>query len=215
MHLDTARQQMIYHQIRPWDVLDPRVLNALATTPRERFVPEKYRELAFADTAIPLSCGQHMLKPVVEGRLLQHLDVQDDNRVLVVGTGSGFITACVAQLADQVVSVDIHGELVEAAAQKFADEHIRNVELDVQDYRKLDAAAGFDRILVTGSMPLFDERLPEWLKPGGKLVLIVGEAPAMEVERITRADSNYMRETLFETVVPHLENVPLPEEFHF
>jgi protein-L-isoaspartate(D-aspartate) O-methyltransferase len=215
MHLDTARQQMIYHQIRPWDVLDPRVLTALATTPRERFVPEKYRELAFADVAIPLPCGQYMLKPVMEGRLLQYLDVQEDNRVLVVGTGSGFITACVAQLADQVVSVDIHGELVETAAQKFADEHIRNVELDVQDYRKLDAVAGFDRILVTGSMPLFDERLPEWLKPGGRLVLIVGEAPAMEVERITRADSSYTRETLFETVVPQLENVPLPEEFHF
>jgi protein-L-isoaspartate(D-aspartate) O-methyltransferase len=215
MHLDTARQHMIYHQIRPWDVLDPRVLNALATVPRERFVPEKFRDLAFADTTIPLPCGQYMLKPVVEGRLLQYLDVQDDNRVLVVGTGSGFITACVAQLADQVVSVDIHGELVEAAAQKFADEHIRNVELDVQDYRKLDAVAGFDRILVTGSMPLFDERLPEWLKPGGKLVLIVGEAPAMEVERGTRADSSYTREALFETVVPRLDNVPLADEFHF
>jgi len=215
MQLEHARQRMIYHQIRPWNVSDNRVLETLASVPRERFVPEQFRELAFADTAIPLPCDQTMLKPIIEGRMLQNLDIRQDNKVLVIGTGSGFLTACVARLGGQVISIDIHRELVEIAAAKLADEQIHNVELRTEDYNDFHASSRFDRILVAGSMPIFDARLPEWLQPGGKLVMITGEAPAMEVELVSRDENSYKREILFETVVQSLENVATPEEFKF
>jgi protein-L-isoaspartate(D-aspartate) O-methyltransferase len=215
MQLEDARQQMIYHQIRPWDVSDNRVLETLGYVPRERFVPEQFRELAFADTAIPLPCGQTMLKPIIEGRMLQNLAVNPNDKVLVIGTGSGFLTACVARLGGQVISIDIHRKLVEIAAAKLVEEQIHNVELQTEDYNNFHASGGFDRILVAGSMPIFDANLPEWLRPGGKLVIITGEAPAMEVELVTRDENSYKREILFETVVQSLENVMTPEEFKF
>jgi protein-L-isoaspartate(D-aspartate) O-methyltransferase len=213
MNIEPVRDYMIYHQIRPWDVSDKRVLRALAETPREQFVPAEHRQLAFADTAIPLPCGQTMLKPILEGRLLQALQAQADQRVLVIGTGSGFLTACVAALSAQVVSVDIHAELVDAAAVKFADEKIRNVELQTIDFNTMNPASEFDRILVTGSMPQFDARLPEWLTDAGRLIMITGNAPSMQVELVTRTALQYTREQLFETVIPPLENVPVPQAF--
>jgi protein-L-isoaspartate(D-aspartate) O-methyltransferase len=215
MHFETARHQMIDHQIRPWDVSDNRVLAALAKVPRERFVPEQYRKLAFADTSIPLPCGQSMLKPVLEGRLLQNLDVQPDHRVLVIGTGSGFLTACVAQLAEQVTSIDIHGELVERAGQTLAEEQVHNVDLHTADFNTYSPDAVFDRVLLAASMPEFEPRLAEWLKPDGKLIAIVGEAPNMEVELVERNDEHYTRQQLFETVVQPLEGLPIHEEFQF
>lgn len=215
MQIETARQQMVYHQVRPWEVSDARVLNTLVEVPRERFVPENFRSLAFADTEIPLACGQSMLKPVIEGRFLQSLDIQANNRALVVGTGSGFTTACVAQLAEQVVSIDIHRELIEQAAAKLADEQIHNVELQTTDFNLYTPAGRFDRILITGSMPSFDERLPEWLNPGGKLVVVTGSAPAMHAVLVTRHEQSYTRTTLFETVIPRLENLPDIESFNF
>ena len=215
MQLEQARQQMIYHQIRPWDVSDDRVLATLSSVPREQFVPEQFRKLAFADTAIPLDCGQSMLKPVIEGRMLQNLDIGLEDKVLVIGTGSGYLTACAARLGERVTSIDIHRELVEAAAIKLADEQVHNVELRTEDFNHFNAAGGFDRILVAGSMPLFDARLPEWLRPDGKLIMIIGKAPAMEIELITRNATSFTREILFETVVQRLENVPAPEAFRF
>jgi len=215
MQLELARQQMIYHQIRPWDVFDNRVLATLDSVHREQFVPEQFRKLAFADVAIPLDCGQSMLKPIIEGRMLQYLDVGQEDKILVIGTGSGYLTACVAKLGGRVTSIDIHRELVEAAAVKLADEQVHNVELQTEDFNRFSAAGGFDRILISGSMPIFDERLPEWLRPGGKLITITGEAPVMEVELVTRNETSFAREKLFETVVRRLENIPLPEEFRF
>jgi len=215
INIERTREQMIYHQIRPWDVSDPRVLAALTATPREQFVPDAYRQLAFADTAIPLACGQAMLKPVVEGRLLQALQAEEDHQTLVIGTGSGFLTACVAALSAKVTSIDIHAELVDAAAIRLADEKVHNVELQNLDFNTFSPSAEFDRILVTGSMPLFDTRLPEWLKDNGRLVMITGTAPSMEVELITRSAEQYTRKSLFETVVAPLENVPTPTAFTF
>jgi protein-L-isoaspartate(D-aspartate) O-methyltransferase len=215
MHTESARHQMIYHQVRPWDVSDDRVLEALGDVPRERFVPDAYRELAFADTAIPLPCGQHMLKPVQEGRLLQALAANPGNRALVVGTGSGFVSAVLARLVDHVTSVDIHAELIDTASVKLADEKIRNVELKLADFNELEPGTKFDRILLSGSMPLFDPRLPEWLEQDGRLVAIIGSEPTMHVERVARTGSSYTRTRLFETVVQRLENVPLPEAFEF
>jgi protein-L-isoaspartate(D-aspartate) O-methyltransferase len=213
MDIEPAREHMIYQQVRPWDVLDVHVLETLARVPRERFVPERYRDLAFADTEIPLPCEQSMLKPVVEGRLLQALAAQAGNRVLVIGTGSGFLTACAAAMSDQVTSIEIHAELVDSAAATLADEKIRNVELHNIDFNEFVPTTAFDRILVTGAMPLFDARLPEWLNDAGRLVLITGAEPSMKAELVIRAGEQYSRRGLFETVVPLLENVPQPEAF--
>jgi len=215
MRTDIARQHMIYNQIRTWDVVDKSVLATLASVPRERFVPDQFRELAFADVALPLPCGQSMLKPALEGRLLLHLDVRESDRVLVIGTGSGFMTACIAKRADRVTSMDIHRQLADEAAVKLADEQIYNVDVMTLDFNAYDPSHTYDRILVAGSMPLFDERLPEWLKPDGKLLLIVGQAPTMTVELIQRHENSYTRRSLFETVVQKLENVPEPPPFIF
>jgi protein-L-isoaspartate(D-aspartate) O-methyltransferase len=213
MNIEPAREHMIYQQVRPWNVLNEHVLETLASVPRERFVPERYRDLAFADTEIPLPCEQSMLKPVVEGRLLQALAAQAGNRVLVIGTGSGFLTACAAAMSDQVTSLDIHAELVDTAAATLADEKIRNVELHNIDFNEFVPNTAFDRILVTGAMPLFDARLPEWLNDAGRLVLITGAEPSMKAELVIRAGEQYSRRGLFETVVPLLENVPQPQAF--
>ena len=215
MHTETARHQMIYHQVRPWDVFDARVLQAMTTVPRERFVPDIYTDLAFADTAIPLPCGQRMLHPILEGRLLQALQPAQHEHALLIGTGSGYTSACLAQLVDHVTSVDIHAELVDAAAVRLADEKVRNVELKLADCFELQPLNKFDCIFVTGSMPSFDERLPEWLKTGGRLIVITGKAPNMTVELVRRDADTYSRTALFETVVPALENAPAPATFTF
>jgi protein-L-isoaspartate(D-aspartate) O-methyltransferase len=215
MNIEPARENMIYHQVRPWDVLEERILTTLANTPRERFVPAQFRQLAFADTAIPLPCDQSMLKPVLEGRLLQALATEADHRSLVIGTGSGFMTACVAALCNQVTSIDIHAELAEAAAALMADEKIRNVDIQHCDFNDFSSATDFDRILVTGSMPVFDPRLPEWLKDGGQMILIVGDEPNMSVERVVRSGQHYSRSILFETVIPPLDNVIPAPVFQF
>jgi len=215
MQLETARHQMIYHQVRPWDVTDRRVLDALSAVPREDFVAAEYQSIAFTDTALPLDCGQSMLKPVLEGRLLQHLDIQPEHRVLIVGTGSGFLTGCVAQLADQVISLELYETLSEQAARKLAALQIRNVELLVEDYLSYTPSLQFDRILLTGALETFDPRLPEWLTTDGKALAIVGQAPAMTVDLITRDASHFMRHGLFETVVPQLDNQASKPQFSF
>jgi protein-L-isoaspartate(D-aspartate) O-methyltransferase len=215
MQIETARHQMIYHQIRPWDVSDERVLAAMGTVPRERFVPDKYSALAFADTAIPLPCGQSMLKPILEGRLLQALQAEPQDHALVIGTGSGYTSACLAQLVDHVTSVDIHAELVDAAAVRLADEKVRNVDLKLADFFEFKPTKQFDCILVAGSTPIFDARLPEWLTDKGRLITITGKAPSMSVELVTRDNNTYSRNCFIETVVQALENAPAPESFHF
>ncbi len=213
LNIDAAREQMIYHQIRPWDVINKRILNTLGRVQREQFVPEQYKQLAFSDCEIPLACGQNMLKPVLEGRLLQALDTADDQSVLVVGTGSGYLTACVAALADNVTSIDIHAELTDSAAVKLADEKVRNVETLTADVNEYTPKTSWDRILLTGSMPLFDARIPEWLNDGGKALMVVGSAPNMSLEEVIRNGAHYSRTKLFETVVRPLENTPQPSGF--
>ncbi len=215
MNLEPARQQMISQQIRTWDVSDESVLQCLARVPREHFVPDEFMTLAFADIAIPLEMGQQMLKPVVEGRLLQALNLRPDHRVLLIGTGSGFMTACVARLADHVTAVEIFPELHNRARESLTDARVHNVDLQQMDFNDLKPGHAFDRILVTGSMPCFDARLAEWLQPDGESIVIIGSAPAMSVERVRRSEEHYTREKLFETVVPSLLNVPEAEAFSF
>ncbi|MDQ2696869.1 MAG: protein-L-isoaspartate O-methyltransferase [Pseudomonadota bacterium] len=217
MNFEEARSNMVEQQIRPWEVLDQRVLNVLAATPREDFVPPRYRRLAFADVAIPLGHGQVMMTPAVEGRLLQSLALQPTDAVLEVGTGSGYLCACLARLAGGVTSVDIVPEFTEAAAGRLDGHGIDNARL-----RTLDAARGwvdaarFDAIAITGSVPVLPDAWRQALAIGGRLFAIVGEEPVMEAVLITRTGPNHwFQESLFDTVVPPLINAERPARFQF
>jgi protein-L-isoaspartate(D-aspartate) O-methyltransferase len=205
---------MLGQQLRAWEVLDDRVLRAFAETPREDFVPAEYRELAFADAEIPLGHGETMLAPKVEGRILQALQVEPIDEVLVVGTGSGYLTACLARLAKRVTSVEIFPDFATAAEAKLAACGIRNVELKVADATTLSYTARFDAIAVTASVPALDEHFVKMLRPQGRLFIVVGRAPAMEALLITlQPDGTTTTSSLFETVLPPLRNADRPEPF--
>jgi protein-L-isoaspartate(D-aspartate) O-methyltransferase len=214
--LEQARFNMIEQQIRPWEVLDQRVLDIIAKTPRENFVPFSYRNLAFADVEIPLGRGQVMMSPKLEGRLLQVLALQPSDSVLEVGTGSGYLTACLAQLSDRVLSVDIFPEFVESARRKCKNHGINNVVL-----RSGDAAQGwgngcYDAIAITGSVPVLPEHWRQQLNVGGRLFIIVGEPPIMEALLITRVGAQeWTQESLFDTELPPLLNAKKPQIFAF
>jgi protein-L-isoaspartate(D-aspartate) O-methyltransferase len=214
MNFELARTQMLGQQLRAWDVLDERVLRAFAETPRENFVPREYRDLAFADAEIPLEHGQSMLAPKVEGRILQALQVEPIDEVLVVGTGSGYLTACLARLAKHVTSVDIFPDLIAAAQPRIAACGIRNVTLDTADALALAYRARFDAIAVTGSVPTLDRHFIDMLRPQGRLFIVVGREPAMEAELIAvQPDGTTTTDGLFETVLTPLLNAERPEPF--
>ena len=214
MNFEVARTQMLGQQLRAWEVLDDRVLRAFAETPRENFVPKDYRDLAFADAEIPLGHGQNMLAPKVEGRVLQALQIEPIDDVLVVGTGSGYLTACIARLAKHVTSVDIFPDLIAAAEPKIAGCGLRNVELKVADAFDLPYRARFDAIAVTGSVPELDEYFSGMLRPQGRLFVVVGRGPAMEAQLITlQPDGTTTTDSLFETVLAPLINAERPEPF--
>lgn len=215
INLQQARQNMVLQQIRTWDVLDQDILNLLETLPREDFVPATYRKLAYADMPIPLGHAEVMMAPLVEARMLQALTVQRQDTVLEIGTGSGFITACLAKLARHVHSVDIHQEFTEAAALKLANHGLVNITLETGD-----AARGWSKcgqvnvIAITGSLPILPEAFEQALKPGGRLFAIIGDSPAMQATLITRISENeFRRETLFETDLPVLRNALQPNRF--
>ena len=214
MNLEAARAQMLGQQIRAWEVLDNRVLGAIAKTPRERFVPKDYRDLAFADTEIPLPHGQAMLAPKIEGRLLQALQVEPSDEVLEVGTGTGYLTACLAQLTERVCSVDIFPEFVASARANLAAVGLSNVELETADAMDLDLPGRFDAVAVTGSLPSLDDRFVRMLKPQGRLFVVVSRAPVMEARLITLLPTGgTTSQSLFETVLSPLINAERPEPF--
>jgi protein-L-isoaspartate(D-aspartate) O-methyltransferase len=214
MNFEVARTQMLGQQLRAWEVLDDRVLRAFAETPREDFVPRDYRDLAFADVEIPLGHGQTMLAPKVEGRIAQALQVERIDDVLVVGTGSGYFTACVARLAKRVTSVDIFPDLVAAAEPKIAACGIRNVELRVADVLTWSERERFDAIAVTSSLPELDPRFVEMLRTQGRLFVVVGRKPAMEAQLLTlQPTGRTTTASLFETVLTPLINAERPEPF--
>ncbi len=216
MRLDYARQNMVAQQLRVGNVADQRVLEVMSEVPRELFVPDRYRDLAFADTSIPLPHGQFMLRPALEGLLLQALDLEPSDSVLEIGTGSGFLTACLARLAGQVLTVEIFEDLVEAARSRLSAQKVRNLKFQTGDLFEMQFTEQYDAIAVTGSLPDYDDRMGEWLKPGGKLFVVVGEAPSMRAQRITRVDqSNWTTEILFETVLLPLIQCQRVEPFRF
>lgn len=216
MNIDYARLQMVNQQVRGWNVYDEDVLAMLRTLPREDFVPRGYEALAFADTAIPLGHGESMMTPTIEGRLLQALGLRGDERVLEVGTGSGFMTACLAKLAAHVTSVDIHADFIDSAAAKLAHADIDNVELLQMDATRKLPEGRFDAIAVTGSIQTFDPRFVEALGDNGRLFVVVGDAPAMEAKLIERtSDNDWQTVALFETDLRPLVHGARPAEFSF
>jgi len=217
MNFEQARHNMLEQQIRPWEVLDQRILDLIARSPREDYVPEEFRNLAFVDMAIPLGHGQVMMEPKVEARLLQELDITPHDKILEVGTGSGYVTSLLASLGHHVHSVEIFPEFTERAKAKLEAHGITNVTLEVGDAaRGWDLHAPYDVIFITGSLPLLPVRFRQSLNPGGRLVAIVGEAPVMEAMYIRRHDNNYWSEiSLFETVLPPLINAEEPAKFVF
>jgi len=217
MNFDQARFNMVEQQIRPWEVLDNRVLDLLQTIHREDFVPVQYRKLAFADMAIPLECGQTMMRPKIEARMLQALELREDETVLEIGTGSGFITACLAALAQSVVSVELFQELHSEAALKLRDKDIDNVELYVGDVMEgWQPEQAHDVVVVTGSVPTVPESFLGWVNPGGRLFVVVGDAPAMEARLMTRLNATeWSSESLFETDLARLIHSEPPPRFEF
>jgi len=217
MNFEQARFNMVEQQIRPWEVLDGRVLSLLENIHREDFVPVRYRKLAFADIAIPLECGQVMMRPKIEARMLQALELREDETVLEIGTGSGFVTACLAGLARRVVSVEIHPELHEQATLKLKDKGIDNVELFVGDaMRGWQPEQAHDVVVVTGSVPEVPEQFLGWVNPGGRLFIVTGESPAMQARVMKRLDvTEWSEESLFETDLPRLEHAEQPPSFEF
>ena len=217
MNFEQARFNMVEQQIRPWEVLDGRVLSLLETIHREDFVPVRYRKLAFADISIPLDCGQVMMRPKVEARMLQALELDEDDTVLEIGTGSGFVTACLADLAKRVVSVEIFPELHETAALKLKDKGIENVELFVGDVmRGWQPEQAHDVVVVTGSVAEVPEQFRGWVNPGGRLFVVTGDSPAMEACVMKRLDvTEWTQESLFETDLPRLVHAEHAPEFEF
>jgi protein-L-isoaspartate(D-aspartate) O-methyltransferase len=211
-----ARQQMVDQQIRTWEVLDPRVLDVFAMVAREAFVPAAYRELAFADTAIPIGLGQSMLAPKIQGRILQALSVSAADTVLEIGSGTGYLSACLSLLGSATRSIDIHPQFTAAAQANLRAVPQAKVEFETRDAFASAPLGEYDAIAVTGSLPVYDARFERSLRLGGRLFAIVGEAPVMDAVLVRRVDSTeWIRESLFETVVEPLINATAAQRFVF
>jgi protein-L-isoaspartate(D-aspartate) O-methyltransferase len=207
---------MVQQQVRASDVFDPSVLRVIASLPRQNFVPDEYRNLAFADTEVPLANGQRMMTPTIEGRLLQALSLDAGDTVMVVGTGSGYLTACLARLAASVCSIDIYDDFLSGARDKFAAENIDNVELACMDACTALPEGTFDAIAVTGSVPLLDDRFVSKLRPGGRLFVVVGSGIVQEARLIVRnSETDWDSSALFETRLKPLVNCAGPAGFSF
>ncbi len=211
-----ARQQMVDQQIRTWEVLDPRVLDVFASVPREAFVPPEYRTLAFADAAIPIGYGQSMLAPKLQGRILQALAVTAKESVLEVGSGTGYLSACLGLLASSTHSIDIYPELTRTAAANVRTVPEARVGFETRDAFSGAALGEYDVIAVTGSLPVYDTRFERALRIGGRLFAVVGTAPVMDAMLVRRVDdAEWIRESLFETVIDPLVNALAAPRFVF
>lgn len=208
-----ARETMVEQQVRPWDVLDVRVLDAIATIPREAFVPEALRALAYADTALPIGHGESMMKPVLEGRTLQSLLPAAHECVLEIGTGSGYLTACLARLSREVVSLERHADLADAARARLQALGMNvNVGIEHVDALAWQTTRQFDAICITGAVDKLPARWLEWLKPSGRLFVVQGRSPAMDAMLVRHGVNGTAVQSLFETDLPYLAGTaPRPE----
>jgi len=221
MNLEQARFNMIEQQIRPWDVLDQDVLDLLLVAKRENFVPAAHRNLAFMDTEIPLPCGQNMFTPKLEARILQEVALKKHENALEIGAGSGYMAALLAHKARHVTSVEIEPELKALAESNLAANGISNVKVELGDGARGWAGSGnegapYDVIVISGSLPVLPEAFLHQIKIGGRILAIVGEAPVMTAELVTRiSDNAYNTVKLFETSVKPLKNAATPSHFRF
>ena len=214
---ERARFNMVEQQVRPWEVLDSQVLELIGSMPREHFVPDKYKGLAYADIEVPLGDGQKMMFPRVEGRLLQALDIQPDEAVLEIGTGSGYLTACLARMGGSVISQEINPAFTEQARKNLSGLGIENVQLRTTDSLNDDVESGpFDAIAVTGSLPFIPDSLKQRLAIGGRMFIVTGDSPAMTAYLVTRrGEDEWESEGLFETDIVRLTNAPVIRKFEF
>lgn len=217
MNLEQARINMIKQQIRTCEVVDPRVLDVLEHVPREDFVPMRHRKLAFSDMRLPLGHDQIIMRPVEQGRLLQRLALEPTDRVLEIGTGTGFLTACIAALAEHVTSIERISELAERGAANLDSHGCSNVRLVEGDvFHSGLMAQQFDAVVVTASVPGIPDPLLQALRPGGRLFIVRGQSPAMEALIVHRDDAGALREdSLFETDLPRLFGSEPPAQFQF
>ena len=217
MNLEQARANMVEQQIRPWEVLDPAVLDLLYAVPREEFVPPAVRNLAFADLELPIGEGEKMMAPKIEARILQGLALRKTERVLEVGTGSGYLTALLARLAAHVHSLEIRPALAAFGRANLERQAVDNVTLEIGDGSRGDAKrAPYDAIVLTGSTPVLPATLREQLAPGGRLFAVVGEAPIMVARLITcTAPGAYATVDMFDTVLAPLVNAEPAARFRF
>lgn len=220
MDFEKARFNMVEQQVRPWDVLDPRVLAVISEIPREQFAPHEYKNLAYVDTRIPLGEYEdhpcNMANPNLDGRILQELDIQNEDLILEIGTGSGYLTACLAKLGRHVDSVDINEELTAAAEKNLQALDINNVNLATGDASKTwEQKRNYDVIAITAAMNTIPGSYKKLLKPGGRMFVVTGDAPAMTAYRVTRTDNNnWTTEELFETSIEPMIQ-PVKQKFEF
>ena len=217
MNFEQARFNMVEQQIRPWEVLDQDVLDLLMTVKREEFVPAAHRKLAFSEVEIPIGCGQVMLKPVIEGKILQALQLKSTDSVLEIGAGSGYFAALLAARTEWVRTVDIEPELVRLAAANLDRYGVENVLVEEGDGASGWAErAPYDLIVVSGGIPVIPQSMLDQLKPGGRLFAFVGGAPVMKGRLVTSiGEGRFRSEDIFETMVPMLRNAPRADEFRF
>lgn len=217
LDIELARNNMVEQQIRPWDVLDQRVLDTITQLPRERFVAEQYKNLAFSDMQVPINEDQVMMEPKLEARILQTLRIEPEDRILEIGTGTGYLTACLALLGNEVVTVDIDPELSRQAQQRVTGQGLENVAFQVGDASEgWDRDDKFDVIAITGSLPELPESYKQQLKKNGRLFVIEGEGVLMEAKLITRTGKcDWSVESLFETCLPALVNNRNTDTFVF
>ena len=213
MNLDQARLAMIEQQVRPWEVLDPRVLETLGIVRREDFVPATCRQLAFADLPLPIGHDEVMMKPVVEGRLLQALAVAEGDEILEIGTGTGYLTACLARLGREVLSIDLHEDFVAAARHRLGLAGITNARTETADAFAWQPGRKFDAIAVTAAVAQIPERFGQWLKPGGRMFVVHGLSPVQEASLFTWRGNTLHGESLFETDIPYLRGAEPVAQF--
>ena len=216
MNTDLARRQMIEQQIRTWDVFDAKALNAFAGIPRDQFVPENCRAAAYADAEIPLPHQQCMLRPSIVGRMIQALDIQAGDDVLEIGTGTGYLTACLAQVARHVTSIELFADFVALAKENLAEIEVENVSIQCMDAMEELPAGQFDVIAISGSVAELGQRFTSALKPGGRLFVVVGDSPAKTATLVKRGMAKEFESIeLFETDIPALLTTRKPDAFSF
>lgn len=222
MNIEQARFNMVEQQVRPWSVLDETVLHTMESIPRDIFVPDAMRSLAYADIEIPLGNDEAMMFPRVEGRMLQELELDIEDECLEIGTGSGYVTACMATMAKHVDSIEIHDSFLQNASDNLAEVNISNISLENKDafsYTLTDSAQAltkkYDAIAVTGSLPEYISIFEEMLKPNGRLFIVIGANQTMHAMKVTRRTDGFERSSLFETELKSLIGVEKKSAFSF